>query len=276
LLTLGGDPRDKGNDSLHLAADTGGSGGTRSGGSVTTPNFGAQAFLSLWKPTVPADPPALESRSHVTVLGGDQQIEAGYLVGSGKDPELYVGVSTGANQPQALNIASGFIQTNNNVVLGGPLGPVSVSGGTQHGFKVSWLRDPQGNWWLGVSGVDSSDNPTAVGYYPNFLFAGGGLASGGDQVFFGGRLTGPRLKRGAAGVGVKFQMGSGDLPNAGANSAASQTNCIVFTDSQATFSVPTLKGVQDDRTFYPVDLHNNTGLPFDTFFFFGGDGTSFQ
>src|SRR5262249_5920290 len=139
----------------------------------------------------------------------------------GTDPVLYVAVGTG-NGTLVENLdAPGFVQTDSSVVLGGPLGPVSVKGGGQHGFQGGLQRDPNtGSWWLSVSGVDSN-NPIRVGYYPNALFAGGGLATAGDQVFFGGRLDGPFLKRGLGTTGTRLEMGSGALPNAGKNFAAS-------------------------------------------------------
>jgi hypothetical protein len=247
---------------------------TFAGGFQDFPNLGVQAFMGLWQPTVP---PEASSTCQVTTFGTDmQEIEAGWEVNPSKfktnQPVLFVGFGTPqTNNKIILNHdpGSNFVQTNNSVVLGGPLGPVSVPGGAQHGLTVGVRRDDQGNWWLLVSGVDK-DGPTGIGYYPPSVFQGGTLASrlGSSHAVFGGRVVRPA---GTGGV----QMGSGAFA-AGANQAASLTNCILFT--QDPFSliggpVPArLTNRTDDSTIYTADLGVNNGPPLGTFFFYGGPG----
>jgi hypothetical protein len=245
---------------------------TTAGGFQNVQNVGAQALLGLWQPKVPD---GAVSSSQVTVSAGNQSIEAGWMVNPSlvgtTSPFLYVAADQG-NGLLVLNLQGVgrgdrplFVQTNPSIVLGSPLGPVSVRGGAQHSFQVSWKQDEAtGNWFLFVGSVDS-DNLTAVGYYPNSVFGIGKLSQIADKVFFGGRV----IKTG----GVFAEMGSGALPQKGANQAASQTNCVFFPIAGG-FSLTKLEERGDVQNNYVAELHNSSGTVFDTFLFFGGDGVT--
>jgi hypothetical protein len=234
----------------------------RAGGTQNVANVGAQALLGLWQPEVPDG--AL-STSQVTLLGGNQEIEAGWVVGQSRfgttSPVLYVAVGTGNGSLVVNHDGSGFVQTNSSIVLGSALGPVSKGGGAQHSFTVSLRQDvPTGNWWFYVGSVDSN-NLTAVGYYPSSVFQGGRMSQIADQVFFGGRVV--------KAPDATAQLGSGDLARSGANFAASQTNCV-YLPTPRSFVLATLKEQTDDPNTFPVELHNSSGTVFDTYLFFGG------
>jgi hypothetical protein len=249
-------------------ATNGGLVNVRAFGFQNVTNVGAQALLGLWQPFTSGE--AL-STSTIGLIGGNQEIEAGWLVNQQRfgtpSPVLYVAFGAGdGTLVQNLDGAGPdghplFVQTNTSIVLGGALSPVSTPGGSQHSFQVRLIRDdPTGNWWFYVGSVDT-DNFIPVGYYPKAIFQSGRLSQAADQVFFGGRVI--KTPDGFA------QMGSGDKASQGAKLAASQSNCVYFPDPR-TFILATLQEVTDDPSSYTVDLHNRSGTVFDTFLFFGG------
>jgi hypothetical protein len=241
------------------------------------PCIGARSWLNLWTP-LPA--PGVFSLSQQWIAGGSgsglQTIEGGWHV----YPNLYndtqlvtrlflFWTADGYATTGSYNLANrpgqgGFIQTDNTWVLGGSF-PVSTAGGDQRGFAMQWQRDPaNGNWWLFLQG---SGNPVAVGYYPAALYGGGALSQAAQSVDFGGEVCGQ------PGGNQTGQMGSGQDSAAGWQAAAFQKEIAYLTS--AGWVPATLTPDQRDAPAYTIDLHNNSGTAWGTYFFFGGAGGQF-
>nr|TKW02558.1 hypothetical protein SEVIR_8G249750v2 [Setaria viridis] len=76
---------------------------------------------------------------------------------------------------------SGFIQTNNQIAIGGSFSPVSRYGGSQYEITILIWKDPKGgNWWLQVGNH-------ILGYWPSTIFSY--LQISASYVMWGGEGT---------------------------------------------------------------------------------------
>ncbi len=227
---------------------------------------GGGSWLSVWQPTPAADQFSLSQQWFVGGSGSNlQTVEAGWQVYPDKyghnRPVLFTyWTADGYNQTGCYSLdGPGFVQTSNQYVLGGALDEVSVPGGQQVGFALSWHRDPHtGNWWLYI---DDGAGPTALGYFPRELFGSGPLSRQAGRVDFGGEVTG---------TPVSLQMGSGALAAAGYGKAAFHKEIFVCPAAGGTHWA-TLVGQQTNPQRYTLSLHNGSKKKdWDTYFFFGG------
>jgi hypothetical protein len=225
-------------------------------------NIGGTSWLNIWDPTPTQDEFSL---SQVWFVAGDpvQTVECGWQVypqkyGHGKPVLFIYWTADGYNQTGNYNLdAPAFVQTNSNFVIGGAWNTISTTGGTQYGFQVSWFRDPNDhNWWLWIQGGGVN---TAIGYYPSTLFGTGPMATGSATCEFGGEVTGT----------ASGQMGSGAVASTGFGKAAFQRNVGYYATAAASFEA-TLTPIEQTPQCYTIDIHNQSGTSWGSYFFFGG------
>jgi hypothetical protein len=223
-------------------------------------NFGGDAWLDLWSPTV-AD--SHMSLSQLWIVGGDgdskQTAEAGWQVysGEGSNARLFIYYTTKGYADGCYNTeCSGFVQVANNVYLGSGFDHYSTAGGTQWGFNLQWKRHTDGNWWLFYRGPGDY---IAVGYYPHSLYGDGAMATKSAKVAFGGEDTGSSAAK---------QMGSGEKANAGWQHAAYQ-HTIFYIDTNTTSQWANLDKYESNPDCYTADVHNIYGS-WGTYLYFGG------
>jgi hypothetical protein len=239
-------------------------------------NVGAHVFINVWSPSVQVS--SEFSLSQLWIDGGagsgTQTVEAGAQVFSqmygNSSPHLFI-YSTSDNYANDTGKATGcynltcgrFIQTNNSVVIGGSLAPISTNGGTQYELEYSWYFSG-GNWWLSIKG-------TYIGYYPGNLFNAAGLAGGSNRIVFGGEIIDDRTKHAAH---TTTYMGSGAFPSAGFGHAAFQRNIYYFTAGSGVGSWANgLVSARDNASCYDIAKYNNDAN-WGTYFYFGGPGYS--
>jgi hypothetical protein len=149
---------------------------------------------------------------------------------------------------------AGFVQTNNNIRLGGGFSRYSTVGGAQYELWLQWFRSG-GNWWMYLGG-------TAVGYYPASLWANTGLARGATTIDYGGETTGD---------GNYPAMGSGRFAAAGAKQAAYQ-QLVEYFDTGNKRRIASLSPDQRTPRCYTINLRNNSPTASKTYFYYGGPG----
>lgn len=227
-------------------------------------NNGGDSVLNVWRP----DPsPGVFSLSQHWYVGGSegstQTVEGGWQVMPGfyntNDPVLFIYFTPDNYKSGCYNLTcSGFVQVDNSWVLGGTLTPVSTDGGTQYIIRMQWQLF-QGNWWLFVQG---SGSYIAVGYYPGTLFGTGQMATNAQYVKYGGETDSDNS-------GNAGQMGSGAFASAGWTHAAYQRT-IFYIDTTLTSHWTNLSANQPTSSCFTIDMHNNAGGSWATYFFFGG------
>lgn len=234
-------------------------------GEQTVNNNGGDSVLNLWRP----DPsPGVFSLAQHWYVGGSgsstQTVEGGWQVSPGmyntNDPVLFIYRTPDNYTSGCYNLTcSGFVQVDNSWVLGGTITPVSTDGTTpQKIIRMQWQLY-QGNWWLFVQG---SGNYIAVGYYPGSLFGSGQMSKNAEVVKYGGETD-------SDGSGNAGQMGSGAFASAGWTHAAYQRT-IYYIDTALTSHWTSLSANQPTSSCYTIDMHNNSGGSWATYFFFGG------
>jgi neprosin-like protein len=227
-------------------------------------NNGGDSVLNLWRP----DPsPGVFSLSQHWYVGGSgsstQTVEGGWQVYPGfygtNDPVLFIFFTPDNYASGCYNLTcSGFVQVDNTWVLGGTLAPVSTDGGTQYFIRIQWQLY-KGNWWLFVQG---NGNYIAVGYYPGTLFGSGQMATNAQYVKYGGETD-------SDSAGNAGNMGSGAFASAGWTHAAYQRT-IYYIDTALTSHWASLSANQPTSSCYTIDMNNNSGGSWATYFFFGG------
>jgi hypothetical protein len=227
-------------------------------------NFGGDAWLNVWSPTVTDD--SKFSLSQLWVVGeGDkkQTAEAGWQVFpnkyNSKNASLFIYYTTSSYEDNSgcyNTECSGFTQLANNVYLGRGFSNYSGTDGTQWGFNLQWKRGPDGTWWLFYRGPGDY---ITVGYYPHSLYGNGVLATKATKIAFGGEDTGQLAAK---------QMGSGEKASAGWQKAAYQ-NKIFYIDTNTVSQWANLDKYESNPDCYTADVHNIYG-DWGTYLFFGG------
>merc|ERR1712226_893845 len=91
----------------------------------------------------------------------------------------------------------GFVQTNNQIGLGGTLVPLSDYAGSQYELNFLVWKDPEGgNWWLQVG------DKYLLGYWPASLFLS--LFDSASEIHWGGEVINSQQ----GGEYTSTQMGS--------------------------------------------------------------------
>jgi Neprosin len=233
-------------------------------GEQAVANNGGDSRLNVWKPDSSPGVFSLSQHWYVGGLGDKKQtVEGGWQVYPEKygttNPSLFIFFTPDNYDSGCYNLdCSGFVQINNSWVLGGALGPVSKTDGTQYIFRMQWQLY-KGNWWLFLKGTGDY---VAVGYYPGSVFNGGQMTKNAEFVKYGGETVGDASDNAG-------QMGSGAFANTGWRHAAYQRS-IYYIDTALTSHWTQLNAHQPSASCYTIDMHNNTGSSWATYFYFGG------
>jgi hypothetical protein len=244
-------------------------------------NWGSSAIFNVWSPSVEQSSEFSLSQLWVSRGTGTQlqTAEAGWqrysqLYGD-NNPHLFIyfttnGYSSEGSKVGCYNIScTGFIQTNNSVIIGGALAPVSTAGGQQYEATIAFIRDTASpsNWWL-------SYNNTWVGYYPSTLYASTGLANISDTVNFGGEI----VNQASNGLHTTTQMGGGHFPSEGLGQAAFTRN-LRYVDVNNTYQDASgLQRYVRDSTgnsvasYYDLIMNPSSQTGWGQWFLFGGPG----
>ncbi|KAI4986892.1 hypothetical protein ZWY2020_019522 [Hordeum vulgare] len=226
---------------------------------------GTKATFNLWQPMIARANDF--SLAQFWISGGSYRgndlntIEVGWQVYphmyNDNNTRLFIFWTRDAYQTGCYNLkCSGFVQTTNQIALGGTVSPVSTYGGAQYDLDILVWKDPKGgNWWLQVG-------TNTVGYWPSSIFSY--LADGASIVQWGGEV----LSRDAGQTSTR--MGSGHFPEEGYGKASYIKNIQVVDSSN------NLKPPSDVRTIakQPNCYNAINGMSSDmgTYIYYGGHG----
>ena len=187
----------------------------------TVTNWGMQLFLNIWDPSLGTT--GIHSISQMWVAnttgGTTETAEAGLDVDQGlfNDTNNHLFIYWTADGYQNTGCydlnCTGFVQTDNSVVIGGAFSPVSTTTGTQYVVELSWEKSSStDNWWLLYQGT------TWVGYLPASLYSHG-MQTQASTTNYGGEVD-----ISAPNGSSLPQMGSGAFASAGATYGAFQSH----------------------------------------------------
>ncbi|KAD5802707.1 hypothetical protein E3N88_14067 [Mikania micrantha] len=151
--------------------------------------YGAKATFNLWNPKVQRQDEFSLGQLWITRGSGSDlnTIEAGWQVYPGlygdSSTRLFIfWTSDGYQKRKCYNLGCpGFIQTNNEIVLGGTLSPISQVDGSQYEMTILiWKDRKEGDWWMKFG-------ETVVGYWPASLFTS--LRESASTVEWGGEVV---------------------------------------------------------------------------------------
>ncbi|PUZ44567.1 hypothetical protein GQ55_8G114000 [Panicum hallii var. hallii] len=230
--------------------------------------YGTKITTNLWKPTTETAQDF--SLTQLWIIAGSygnndlNTIEAGWQVYPAMygdaNPRLFIYWTSDAYQKTGCYnlFCSGFVQTNEQIAIGGSLSPQSVYGGSQYEFDILIWKDPTGgNWWLQVGS-------TIVGYWPSSIFSY--LASSASYVQWGGEVYSPPN----AGQ-TSTQMGSGHFPSEWYGKASYIRN-IQVVDSSSYLRLPNGLGlIHQWPNCYNVQ-NGTSSNEWGTYIFYGGPG----
>lgn len=227
---------------------------------------GTKITINLWQPMIARTYDF--SLTQLWISGGSYSgkdlntIEAGWQV----SPSIYGDNNTrlfiywtrdAYNLTGCYNLkCSGFVQTNNQIAIGGSFSEISTYGGPQYDIDILVWKDPTGgNWWLQVNG----DN---VGYWPSSIFSY--LADSASSVQWGGEIY--TYDDGQ----TSTQMGSGHFPEEGFGKASHIKNIQVVDSSNNLKPPGDLYLIHEQPNCY--NLQNGTDVDLGTYIYYGGPG----
>lgn len=228
--------------------------------------YGTKITINLWKPFIARAKDFSLTQLWITRGSYDGKdlntIEAGWQVFpdlyGDNNPRLFIYWTRDAyNKTGCYNLmCSGFVQTNNQITIGGSFSSISTYGGTQYDFDILVWKDPKGgNWWLQVGG-------NYVGYWPSSIFSH--LVDSASTIQWGGEVFSPD------GGQTSTQMGSGHFPEEGLGRASYIKN-IQVVDLSNTLEPPSnVKSLAKQPTCYNVQNGINGDLG--TYIYYGGSG----
>ncbi|WVZ76941.1 hypothetical protein U9M48_024855 [Paspalum notatum var. saurae] len=227
--------------------------------------YGTSTVINLWEPTL--ERPNDFSLAQLWITGGSyagndlNTIEAGWQVSQSmygdKNARLFIYWTSDAYQKTGCyNLCPGFVQTNNQIAIGGSISPVSTYGGSQHDISILIWKDPQGgNWWLKVGG-------SILGYWPSSIFSY--LADNASVIMWGGEVYSPDAGQ------TSTQMGSGHFPEEGFGKASYIKN-IQVVDSSNNLKSPNGVGLTTEQPNC-YNVQNGTNSDWGTYIYYGGPG----
>ncbi|KAM3280344.1 hypothetical protein ACQJBY_047246 [Aegilops geniculata] len=226
---------------------------------------GTKATLNLWQPTIEGGNDF--SLTQIWITAGSypdkdlNTIEAGWQVSpslySDSNTRLFIFWTRDAYQTTGCyNICPGFIQTNNQIAIGGSISPVSTYGGAQIDLDILVWKDPKGgNWWLQVGS-------NYVGYWPSSIFTN--LADGASSITWGGEIFCQDDGQ------TSTQMGSGHFPEEGLGKASYIKNIQVVDSSNILKPPSDLQLLHEHPNCYNVQNGNSGDMG--TYIYYGGPG----
>ncbi|CAL5001158.1 unnamed protein product [Urochloa decumbens] len=150
----------------------------------------------------------------------------------------------------------GFVQTNNQIAIGGTLSPQSSYGGSQYEICFLVWKDPgSGNWWLQLGG-------TNVGYWPSSIFTD--LANSASNVEWGGEVAPSENGQ------TSTQMGSGHFPSEGFGKASYIRNIQTVDSSNTLRSANGLGLIIPTPNCY--NAQSGSSNDWGTYMYYGGPG----
>ncbi|RCV38373.1 hypothetical protein SETIT_8G136900v2 [Setaria italica] len=230
--------------------------------------YGTKATINLWQPTIERGNGF--SLAQLWITGGSYQgndlntIEAGWQVYPGRyhdsNTRLFIYWTRDAyHQTGCYNLGCpGFIQTNNQIAIGGSISPVSIYGGSQRDIDILIWKDPKGgNWWLQVGNH-------ILGYWPSSIFSY--LSDSASSVEWGGEVYSPDAGQ------TSTEMGSGHFPEEGFGKASYIKN-IQVVDSSNNLKFPNgVVLIAERSSCYKVQ--NGANSDWGTYIYYGGPGRS--
>ncbi|XP_020112705.1 uncharacterized protein LOC109727172 [Ananas comosus] len=234
--------------------------------------YGTKTIVNVWNPSVRNN--SEFSLSQLWLAAGTygldhNTIEVGWQVYPGmygdSNTRLFIYWTRDAyNTTGCYNlVCPGFVQTNSQVVLGGPIAPVSTYNGNQIEITLRVRKDPNtGDWWLIYDNI-------AVGYWPSAIFTH--LKSYATSVQWGGEIVNTL----GSGQRTTTQMGSGQFAKEGYQKASYFRNVEVI--NTTSYLVPP-QSVYTSAT-YPncYDIQTSSSDPsWGFYFFYGGPGRNPQ
>jgi Neprosin len=226
---------------------------------------GVSSLVNIWDPLVRTDLGQRESDSFVALYGESagpiQAIQAGWQVAPSRYqtmlPCLFTYWTSDGGQNGCYNLlCNGFVQTNKNWILGGPIGIPSQPGGPLTAIEVTWVSFPLQGWYLYLGGTRVSDR---VGYYPVSLFGSGPLSKEGTALAWGGRVS-------STSNNWPF-MGSGAFAETGYGHAAFHAK-MRYTGSSVSGWVPVNPGLSKNTKCYTIESSPKAKATL----YFGGPG----
>ncbi|KAL8262495.1 hypothetical protein R6Q59_023844 [Mikania micrantha] len=228
--------------------------------------YGAKATFNLWNPRVQT--PDEFSLGQLWITNGPHMdvntIEVGwqvypYLYGDNNTRLFIFWTSDGYQTTGCYNLGCpGFIQTNNEILLGGTLSPTSQVDGSQYEMNILvWKDGKEGDWWMQFE-------ETLVGYWPASLYTL--LRENASEVEFGGEVINLKLN----GLHTTTEMGSGYFPQEGAGKACYIKNIQTVDESNTLMTPEDMYIYHPNMSCYDIVLgvNDNSGSQF----FYGGPG----
>ncbi|CAL4982598.1 unnamed protein product [Urochloa decumbens] len=227
--------------------------------------YGTNATINLWQPMIERANDF--SLAQLWITGGPYDsnelntIEAGWHVlqqwyGDNNTRLFIYWTADGYNKTGCYNLwCPGFIQTNNQIAIGGSISPISIYGGPQYDINIFIRKDPKdGNWWLQVENY-------VLGYWPSSIFSY--LADNASRILWGGEYSYDAGQ-------TSTQMGGGHFVEEGLGRAAYIKNIQVIDSSNNTKSPNGMDLIQEQPNCYNVQSGNNSD--WGTYIYFGGPG----
>ncbi|XP_071718748.1 protein neprosin-like [Rutidosis leptorrhynchoides] len=230
--------------------------------------YGAKATMNVWNPKIQQINEF--SLSQIWILGGSfgsdlNSIEAGWQV----NPDLYGDNNTRlfiywtSDAYQATGcynlMCSGFIQTNNEIAIGGSISPISELHGSQYDITILIWKDPEeGNWWMQFG------NGKVLGYWPSTLFSY--LTKSASLIEWGGEV----VNTAANGQHTTTQMGSGEFPEEGFGKASYFRYMEIVDESNSLRDPKDIGIFTEQSNCYNVQM--STDGNWGSHFYYGGPG----
>ncbi|KAF8094716.1 hypothetical protein N665_0354s0006 [Sinapis alba] len=234
------------------------------------PMYGATARVSVWDPTVEQGDEF--SLSQIWITSGSYKknilntIEVGWQVSPNMNqdnkPRLFIyWTSDTYNATGCYNLlCPGFIQTSNNIIIGGAIAPLSEYGGKQFEITISvWKDRKSGNWWLSLG-----SNHSLVGYWPSEIFANLTYA---EEVQWGGEVVDSH----SFGRQTTTCMGSGHLPDEGFGKASYFRNIEIIDKNNILQPAQNVELKATTPEFYDIKKLSSDD-DWGTYLFYGGPG----
>ncbi|XP_050365690.1 uncharacterized protein LOC126784254 [Argentina anserina] len=233
--------------------------------------IGAQGDINIWNPKV--ESPDEYTTAQIWLRNGPgndfESVESGWMV----NPKLYGDSATRLFVYWTVDsykstgcfdlTCSGFVQTNKDIALGMPLGPVSSEAGPQYQTTFSINKDVNtGNWWLRLG------QNVAVGYWPPGLFSY--MKQGpATLVEWGGEVYSSKVKNNRPHTATA--MGSGNFAS-GLDGYACYVKQVRIVDYSMQLKYPEWVGsFVDEGNCYSAQNYAQS-LAYEPTFYFGGPG----
>ncbi|XP_044949932.1 uncharacterized protein LOC123399598 [Hordeum vulgare subsp. vulgare] len=230
--------------------------------------YGTKSSFNLWKPWIARGNDF--SLTQFWITGGSYNgnslntIEAGWQVYpylySDSNTRLFIYWTRDAYQTTGCYnlLCSGFIQTSNQITIGGTISPMSTYDGTQYDIDILvWKDRAGGNWWMQVGG-------NYVGYWPSSIF--NYLEDSASTIMWGGEVFSPDAGQ------TSTHMGSGHFPNEGFGKASHIKNIQVVDSSNCLISPSNVGLITEQNKCYNVQSDNYGD--WGTYIYYGGPGNN--